>query len=89
MENNNLFTEISPEEAANVSGGGLLEAAAYLTVMKAFFPNLTDRPEVLSTALLFLMGALSVPRINSTSLFNNDVNATQGVATQLPNVQLF
>lgn len=89
MENNNLFTEISPEEAANVSGGGLLEAAAYLTVMKAFFPDLADRPEVLSTALLFLIGALSVPKINSTNLFNSDVNTTQGVATQLPNVQLF
>ncbi|AFY46946.1 hypothetical protein Nos7524_1052 [Nostoc sp. PCC 7524] len=64
MEKNSLFTEISAEDAADVSGGGLLTAAAYITVANAFniSPELTQ-----TTALLFLINALAVPGFLSDS----------------------
>ncbi|MFM5983358.1 MAG: hypothetical protein ACKO9I_22965 [Sphaerospermopsis kisseleviana] len=74
MKKNNLFSELSPEEAANVSGGGLFEAAAYLTVMNALFPYLAGSPEVINTAFLFLIDALSVSETGSKSSVNDDAN---------------
>jgi hypothetical protein len=87
MEQNNLFTEISHEEAAAVSGGGLFEAAAYITVVKALFPDFADSPEVLNTVLLLLTGALSIPEISNTTVANNNAIVTQDAAAQLLNVQ--
>jgi hypothetical protein len=64
MEKNSLFTEVSPEESAGVNGGGLLTAAAYLTVANAF--NIS-REVSQNTALLFLINALSVPNFLTDS----------------------
>lgn len=63
MAQNNLFTEISEEESATIKGGGFLEAAAYLIVMQSLFPFIAYSPEVINTALLFLTGVLSFPKI--------------------------
>ncbi|WP_066380913.1 MULTISPECIES: hypothetical protein [unclassified Anabaena] len=64
MKNNSLFTEISDQEAANASGGGLMTAASYIAVANAF--NIP--PDILqTTAVLFLINALPVPGFLSDS----------------------
>lgn len=73
MENNNLFTEISPEEAAATSGGGVLAAASYLTVITHLFPEMARSPAVINIAFLFLIGALSIPEIDSLELGENRI----------------
>jgi hypothetical protein len=74
MEQNQLFAQLSPEEAAIVRGGGLIEAASYLIVMQSLFPFIAYSPEVLNTALLLLAGVLSFPQNNNTNLndFSDD-----------------
>ncbi|WP_066380912.1 MULTISPECIES: hypothetical protein [unclassified Anabaena] len=60
---NNLFTEISAEDAAEVYGGGLrglLIASAYFNVIQALTGNPAGDLER-NIGLLLLMGALSVP----------------------------
>ncbi|MCZ2207604.1 hypothetical protein [Cylindrospermopsis raciborskii] len=68
MEQNNLFIELSGEEAASTTGGGFIETAAYLIVMQSLFPFIAYSPEVLNTALLLLAGVLSFPQNNNTNL---------------------
>ncbi|WP_353931067.1 hypothetical protein WJM97_00160 [Okeanomitos corallinicola TIOX110] len=73
MEKNNLFTEISPEEAAGVSGGGVIAAASYLTVITHLFPQMARSPEVINIAFLLLIGALSIPGIDNLELGENRI----------------
>jgi hypothetical protein len=73
MENNNLFTEISPEEAAGVSGGNVIAAASYLTVITYLFPHMARSPEVINVAFLLLIGALQIPEIERLQLGENRV----------------
>lgn len=73
MENNHLFTEISPEEAAATSGGGVIAASSYLTVINYLFPQMARSPEVINIALLLLIGALSIPEIDSLELGENRI----------------
>lgn len=71
MEENQLFTQLSSEEAVTITGGGLMEAAAYLTVIQSLLPEMAGSPEVLTTAFLFLIGVLSLPSNQNKNLVNN------------------
>jgi hypothetical protein len=66
LTNNELFSEISNEESAMISGGGLETAANYLTVLRAFNPRLAASPEALNTAFLFLIDVLPAPGSNKS-----------------------
>ncbi|MFW9262103.1 hypothetical protein [Nostoc sp. CALU 546] len=66
IENNELLNEISNEESATISGGGLQTAAAYLTVLRALNPRLAASPEALNTAFLFAIDVLPAPGSNKT-----------------------
>lgn len=65
IENSHIFTEISTEEAADISGGGLLTAAAFASLAPYF--NFTT-PEIRSISFLFLINALPVPGFLSSDL---------------------
>ncbi|WP_427161193.1 hypothetical protein ACQFX9_06275 [Aliinostoc sp. HNIBRCY26] len=52
INQNNLFTEISNEEAAAISGGDFLAAATYVTLAKAFG---ISSDLIKNTALLLLI----------------------------------
>ncbi len=71
MEQNQLFAQLSPEEAAIVRGGGLIEAASYLIVMQSLLPDIAESAEVLNTAFLLLIGVLSLPTNNNINSVNN------------------
>ncbi|BCL38319.1 hypothetical protein [Nostoc sp. MS1] len=66
IQNHELLKEISNEESAIVSGGGIETAAAYLTVLRAFNPRLAASPEALNTAFLFLIDVLPAPGSNKS-----------------------
>ncbi|MCP6757358.1 MAG: hypothetical protein NHB32_01005 [Fischerella sp. CENA71] len=61
LENKELFREVSIEEFANVNGGGIITAAAYLVVLRAINPNLAISPVALNTAFLLAINALPAP----------------------------
>ncbi|HEY9799982.1 MAG TPA: hypothetical protein V6D25_06445 [Leptolyngbyaceae cyanobacterium] len=66
LTNNELFNQISNEQSAMVSGGGLETAANYLTVLRALNPRLAASPEALNTAFLFLIDVLPAPGSNKS-----------------------
>ncbi|TBR58055.1 hypothetical protein B4U84_19080 [Westiellopsis prolifica IICB1] len=60
LENKELLREISTEEFANVSGGGLLTAAAYNTVTN-IIPALANSAAQRNTTFLFAINAQTAP----------------------------
>jgi hypothetical protein len=64
--NNELFSDISNQESANINGGGLLTAAAYI-IVSDLIPQLAGSPEQANTALLFTINAIPGPGGNYNS----------------------
>ncbi|TAE56303.1 MAG: hypothetical protein EAZ76_02555 [Nostocales cyanobacterium] len=88
-QKNHLFTEISPEEAAAVSGGSIQEIAAYLTIVKELFPDMIKNPIVINTVLLMLLGVFSFPKTRSIIPDHTPVNTIDVVPTEPPEIGLF
>jgi hypothetical protein len=66
LKNNELFSEISNQESAKINGGGLLTAAAYVTVSN-LIPELAGSPEQANTAFLLAINVLPGPGGNYNS----------------------
>ncbi|MBO1054267.1 MAG: hypothetical protein ACLBM3_20190 [Dolichospermum sp.] len=66
LKNNEFLSEISNQESANINGGGLLTAAAYITVSN-LIPQLAGSAEQANTALLLAINVLPGPGGNYNS----------------------
>ena len=60
IEKKEFFSEVSFEDSANIYGGGLLAAAAYITISN-LIPKLAGSAEQANTALLFAINAQPGP----------------------------
>jgi hypothetical protein len=58
IENNELFSELSNGESAEINGGGLITGAAYRTVAGEFGIPIAERR---NTVLLFSLNAQTAP----------------------------
>ncbi|HEY9799983.1 MAG TPA: hypothetical protein V6D25_06450 [Leptolyngbyaceae cyanobacterium] len=67
LENNEMFTQVSSEESASVSGGNLASAANYLAVTNALIPGLRNSATQLNTA--FLLATNPQISAHGTSIF--------------------
>jgi hypothetical protein len=63
LSENKLFTEVSSEESASVSGGGFVTSAFYLILSSAPFSpgGVTITPQEENTAWLLLLNMIAPP----------------------------